>query len=240
MLFTLNSPLFTLLHTKRPETLVSGSFILLQLKRSGIELIILAVFRNQLLMIAALDDMAELQHHNNICVLNRGQTVRDNEHRTSVHEAVHAGLHDGLRAGINRAGRLIKNHNRRIGNSRTRDGKQLALTLRQTAAVAVDDSIIAVRQSADEVVRVGQLRRCLDLLVGRIQAAVADIIANGAGKQVGILQNDTERAAKIGFFDLIDIDAVVADLAVCEVVETVDQVGDGVLPAPVAPTNATF
>ena len=87
------------------------------------------MFRDQLLMVAALDDMTELQHHNNVCVLNRGQAVRDNEHRTSVHETVHAGLHDGLRAGINRAGRLIEDHNRWIGNSRTRDGKQLALTL---------------------------------------------------------------------------------------------------------------
>ena len=153
--------------------------------------------------------------------------MRDNEHRTSVHEAVHAGLHDGLRAGINRAGRLIEDHNRRIGNRRTRDGKQLALTLRQTAAVAVDDGIVAVRQSADEVVRIGKLRRSHDFLVGRIQTTVADIIADGAGKQVGILQNDTERAAEVRLFDLIDIDAVVADLAVREVVETVDQVGDG-------------
>ena len=81
----------------------------------------------------------------------------------------------------------------------------------------------------DEVVRIGKLRRSHDFLVGRIQATVADIIADGAGKQVGILQNDAERAAKIGFFDLIDIDAVVADLAVREVVETVDQVGDCLL-----------
>ena len=71
---------FSILHKKEPETLVSGSFILLQLKRSGIELIIFAVFRDQLFMVAALDDMTELQHHNNVCVLNRGQAVRDDEH----------------------------------------------------------------------------------------------------------------------------------------------------------------
>ena len=59
------------------------------------------MFRDQLLMVTALDDMTELQHHNNVCVLNCGQAVRDNEHRASVHETVHAGLHDGLRAGIN-------------------------------------------------------------------------------------------------------------------------------------------
>ena len=167
----LYSPFSTLnfAQKKNPKLSFRVLWALLQLEGSGIELIIFAVFRDQLLMVTALDDMAELQHHNNVCVLNCGQAVRDNEHRTSVHEAVHAGLHDGLRAGINRAGRLIEDHNRRIGNSRTRDGKQLALTLRQTAAVTVDDGIVAVRQSADEVVRVGQLSGSRDFLVGRIQ-----------------------------------------------------------------------
>ena len=31
---------------------------------------------------------------------------------------------------------------------------------------------------------------------------------------------------QIIFFDLIDIDTIVADLAVCNIVETVDQIGD--------------
>ena len=109
---------------------------------------------------------------------------------------------DSVRVSIE-AGRLIEDHNRRIGNRRTRDGKQLALTLRQTAAVTVDNGIVAVRQSADEVVRVSQLRRSHDFLVGRIQTTVADIIADGAGEQVGILQNDAERAAKISFLILL-------------------------------------
>ena len=69
--YALHSQLSTLhstAHKKNPKLSFRVLFILLQLKRSGIELIILAVFRNQLLMIAALDDMTELQHHNNVCV----------------------------------------------------------------------------------------------------------------------------------------------------------------------------
>ena len=77
----LHSP-FSILNFAQKRTRNSrfGFFILLQLKRSGIELIIFAVFRDQLIMVAALDDMTELQHHNNVCVLNCGQAVRDNEH----------------------------------------------------------------------------------------------------------------------------------------------------------------
>lgn len=44
----------------------------LEFKRTRIQLIILAVFGNQLLVVAALDDVAELEHHDNVCVLDSG------------------------------------------------------------------------------------------------------------------------------------------------------------------------
>ena len=43
---------------------------------------------------------------------------------------------------------------------------------------------------------------------------------------MGILQHDAQRAAEVGFLDLVDVDAVVPDLAVLDVVEAVDKVGD--------------
>ena len=57
---------------------------------------------------------------------------------------------------------------------------------------------------------------------------------------MGVLQHDPKRVAQVIFFDLVDIDAVVADLAVLDIVETVDQVGDGRLSGPVLPTKAIF
>ena len=42
-----------------------------------------------------------------------------------------------------------------------------------------------------------------------------------------ILQYDAERVAQVIFFDLVDVDAVVTDLSVLDIVETVDQVCDG-------------
>ena len=44
---------------------------------------------------------------------------------------------------------------------------------------------------------------------------------------MGVLQHDAQRAAEVGFPDLLDVDAVVPDLAVLNVVEAVDEVGDG-------------
>ena len=57
--------------------------------------------------------------------------------------------------------------------------------------------------------------------------AVADVVHDRAGEEVGILQHDAQAAAQVGLFDLVDVDAVVADLAVGNIIEAVDQVGDG-------------
>ena len=57
---------------------------------------------------------------------------------------------------------------------------------------------------------------------------------------MGILQYDTQRLPQIRFFDLVDIDAVITDLTILNIIETVDQFVIVVLPAPVEPTNAIF
>ena len=44
---------------------------------------------------------------------------------------------------------------------------------------------------------------------------------------MGILKNHTKRATEIRFLDLIDVNAVITDLSVCNIIETIDQVGNG-------------
>ena len=66
----------------------------------------------------------------------------------------------------------------------------------------------------------------VDLLIGCIKISVTDIVADGSGKQVGILQDNTEGTTQIVFFDLCNIDAVIADFSLLNIVETVDQVGN--------------
>ena len=44
---------------------------------------------------------------------------------------------------------------------------------------------------------------------------------------MGILQYDPKGMTQVVFFDLINVNAVVADLAILNIVEAVDQVGDG-------------
>ena len=62
-------------------------------------------------------------------ILNGGQAVSDVEGGASVHQGVHTSLNNSLGVGIDGAGGLIQDHNRRIRHSRPGDGKKLPLAL---------------------------------------------------------------------------------------------------------------
>ena len=65
------------------------------------------------------------------------------------------------------------------------------------------------------------------LCLGRIKLSVTDVFHNGSGKQVCILKNDSEGMTKVILLNLSDVDAIVTNLSILNIVETVDQVGDG-------------
>ena len=165
-------------------------------------------------MIAALDDAAMVEHHDHVRILDRREPVRDDEHRAPLHKLIHAALHERLRAGVDGACRLVEDHDRRIGHGRARDAQQLPLPLAQAAAVTLEHGVVAVGQHADEVVGIGKLRRGDAFIIRRSRISVADIFHDRTGKEIHILQHDAEAAAQICLADLIDVDAVVADLAV--------------------------
>ena len=150
----------------------------------------------------------------------------DNENCSALHERVHALLDESLSTGVDRACGLVQDQHGRICDGRSCDRQELALSLREICAVCGEHGVIAVFQVDDETVGVGQLSCCVDLLIGGVQLSVADIVHNRACEQVGVLQNYGLRAAQVALLDLVDVDAVVADLSVRHIVEAVDQVGD--------------
>ena len=144
-----------------------------------------------------------------------------------MHQRIHALLHQLFGTGIDRGGGLIQNHHRRICHRRPGDGNQLPLTLGELGAVAGQMGVVTLRQAGDEIVGIGGLGGGDALFIGGIQLAVTDVFHNGAGEQIHILQNNAQASTQIGLFDLVDVDAVVADLAIGNIIEAVDQVGDG-------------
>ena len=79
----------------------------------------------------------------------------------------------------------------------------------------------------DEAVSIGQFCCSDDFLVGGIQTTVADVFHDGTGEEVGVLQYHRHGAAQIILTDFLDVDAIVADLTGIQLVEAVEQVGDG-------------
>ena len=73
---------------------------------------------------------------------------------------------------------------------------------------------------------VSHLGRGLHVLVRGVQPPVADIVRNGARKQVGVLDDHGERAAQVVLADVADVDAVVGDASAADLIEAVDQVDD--------------
>ena len=73
----------------------------------------------------------------------------------------------------------------------------------------------------------GQLGRLNALLICGFQIAVSDVLHHRPGEEVGVLEHDAKRPAKIRLADFVDVDVVVADLAVGNVIKPVQQVCDG-------------
>ena len=143
---------------------------------------------------------------------------------SSRHQPVHPFRNDPLCPRIDGGCRLVENQCRRVGYGRAGNGEQLSLPLGKVAAVSGQNRLVAVRQLADEEVRICKLRGGYDFLVGRIQFPITDIFHDSSRKQMRILQNHTKGTPQISLPDLVHIDPVITDLPVLDVIEAVDQI----------------
>ena len=113
-----------------------------------------------------------------------------------------------------------------VGHGSAGDGEQLALALGEGGRIVREHGVVPLGQAFDEGVRTGELGGGDALAVRGSETPVADVVHDGAGEEVDVLQDDAQRAPQVGLPDLVDVDAVVADLSVGYVVEAVDEVGD--------------
>ena len=95
---------------------------------------------------------------------------------------------------------------------------------RKVRAVVGEHGVITVGQAADEVVRTGEDCGLAALVIRCVETAVADVVHDRAGEEVRVLKDKAEGAAQVSFLYLVDIYAVIADLAVGDVIEAVDEV----------------
>ena len=92
-----------------------------------------AAFRHQFIESSVLDHAPMLEHEDARGIADRGEAVRDHEGGAALHHFVERGIDLGLGDGIERAGRLIENQDRRILQQRARDRQPLPLAAGQHA-----------------------------------------------------------------------------------------------------------
>ena len=91
----------------------------------------------------------------------------------------------------------------------------------------VAGAALGIDQRLDEVVRLGELGRGDDLLVGRIGPAIGDVLLDRAMQQRRVLRHDADIGAQRVLRDVGDVGAVDRDDAALAVVEAQQQVDDG-------------
>ena len=84
-------------------------------------------------------------------------------------------LHLRLALGVERAGGLVEQQDRRVLQEGAGDGDPLALAAGEARARLADQGVVAVRQGGDEVVGGGGAGGGLDLGRGRARPGVGDV-----------------------------------------------------------------
>ncbi len=195
-------------------------------------------------MITLFDDPAVLHHEDHVGAADRRQPVGDHETRPIRPQRVHGFLDEHLGAGVDRAGRLVEDQDRRIAEERPGDRHQLLLAGRDVAALVVDDRVVPVGEGAHESIHVRDPGGLVDLLVGGIRIAVPQVVADRAAEQPGVLQHHADVGAELVAREAGDVTPVEGDPTRVELVEPHDEVherrlartgraddGDGLAPA---------
>ena len=119
----------------------------------------------------------------------------------------------GFGLGVQRAGRLVEDQDRGVLEDGAGDRDALTLAAGQRRAALADHEGIAAFLAHDELVRFRELGRALDLRVGGVRLADADVVGDRAVEQAGILEHDGDRVAQRRQRDVGDVLTVDEDVA---------------------------
>ena len=113
-------------------------------------------------MRAGFDDVSAVDHEDAIGLLDRRQSMCDDERRAVVHQLIERPLDDALGFGVQRRRRFVENQDRRILEQRARDRDALPLPARQQHAAIAHHRVQSGRQFARELQHVRRTRGFLD------------------------------------------------------------------------------
>src|SRR5688572_18773328 len=115
------------------RSLNAGNFhFFLLLELTHVQIVIETLLCEQFIMYSAFDNLAIFEEQDHIRIADRGQTVGDNEGCAPFEELVECFLDKTFGSRVHAGGCLIQNKDARVCKRGARNGKQLALSLRET------------------------------------------------------------------------------------------------------------
>mmetsp|Transcript_28510 Transcript_28510/g.84410 ORF Transcript_28510/g.84410 Transcript_28510/m.84410 type:complete len:235 (-) Transcript_28510:1478-2182(-) len=205
--------------------------VLLRLHLQPHERRICGVAADELVVGAGLDQLATVDHRNQVRVLDRRQPVRDDNGGAPDHEVVQRLLHQALALCVERTGGLVQQHDLRVLEDCARDCDALLLPAAQAQAALAHTCLVRAGQAVDEVVRVGGLGSGNHLLLAGVRAAHEDVLKDCRREERGLLADEAGVGTKPLEVQLAEVHTVQQHDARVGVVEALQQLRDGRLPA---------
>ena len=109
--------------------------------------------------------------------------------------------------------RLIQHHEFRIAEKGAGKRDALFLAARKRCAIGGDHGFIALRETGDQLVHIGQHRRLINLPVLDIVAHAADIGFDGAGEKLHVLWQITDTFTELPLVPVAQIHEIEAHIA---------------------------
>ena len=117
-------------------------------------------------------------------------------------------LHERLVLGVEVAGGLVEDDDRRVLQQHPGDGQPLLLAARQAVAPLADDRVVALGQAGDHVVDLGGPAGRLQLGVGGVRPGVAEVGADRVVEQVRVLADHADGRAQAVLGEVAHVVAV--------------------------------
>ena len=176
------------------------------------------------------DNRAVVDDQNLVRTANCTQPMGDDKAGAPRHQAQHRLLNVLLGARIDTAGCLVQDQNAGVGEDRPGNRQQLTLALAQVAAPFGEQRGITVGQAVNKLLGIRQLCGLHHLGVAGIQATITNVRQHRVGKEIGILEDNTQLAAQFILLERAKVMAINIDRALVDIIKPGKQVDDCRLP----------
>ena len=128
------------------------------------------------------------EHHYLVGIGDGSHTVGDDKHGLVAYQLRDACLYLGLVLDVEAGGSFVEQHDGSVFEQSTGDGDVLTFATRECGAVLADESVVALRHTADELIATSELCHSAYLLVGGVGLADTDIVGDARVEQQHVLE----------------------------------------------------